>query len=154
MTKDLAMRFEKLFPDAKLPHRGHEMDAGIDVHAYMRTESGRPITRMIPPREVVTLQTGLKIAPPDGCAVLVLSRSGLAASGVFVANAPGLIDSGYRGELRVILYNGSPEPYYVKHEDRIAQLVLFPLTAYHCVEDAISEAETDRGAQGFGSTGR
>jgi dUTP pyrophosphatase len=99
--------------------------------------------------------TGLAVAIPAGHAGLVLPRSGLAARhGMTLPNAPGLIDSRYRGELRVLLLNtDSEEPFEVEPGDRIAQLVLVKVEGADLVE-AESLAETVRGEQGFGSTGR
>lgn len=98
--------------------------------------------------------TGWAIELPEGSAGLVLSRSGLAAKhGVFVLNAPGLIDSDYRGEIKVILCNGGEKDYVVMEGDRIAQLMVVGLPEF---EVAITDelAETERGEGGLGSTGR
>ena len=99
--------------------------------------------------------TGLAVEIPPGHAGLVLPRSGLAARhGVTLANSPGLIDPGYRGELRVLLLNTDPdEAFEVSVGDRIAQLVLVPFVEADPVEVA-ELSETERGAGGFGSTGR
>lgn len=148
----MEMQFEKLSPLARLPIRQYPSDAGLDICACITGENNRPLTWSIPPRSARTIPTGLRICPPDGHAVFVLSRSGLAVAGVFVANAPGLIDPGYRGELKVILYNGSAETFYVKSGDRIAQLVPMPVVYCDVVEAKI-EKPSDRGVAGFGSTG-
>jgi dUTP pyrophosphatase len=99
--------------------------------------------------------TGIAVAIPDGCAGLVLPRSGLAARhGIGLANAPGLIDSGYRGEVRVLLLNTDrSEAFEVSAGDRIAQLLLVRFES-PAVEEADSLDETTRGSGGFGSTGR
>jgi dUTP pyrophosphatase len=109
----------------------------------------------VPPGGRVDVPTGLAVAIPPGFAGLVVPRSGLARrAGVTVANAPGLIDSGYRGELLVVLVNHGPEPHRVAVGDRVAQLVLTPvgLPAARLV-DALPGGD-GRGAGGFGSTGR
>lgn len=147
---------ERIVADASLPHRVFSDDAGIDIAACIISESGRPLTWTIPPRSSRTIPTGLRIKPPRGHAVFVLSRSGLADKyAVFVANSPGLIDPGYRGELKVILYNGGAEPFYVQHGNRIAQLYIMPISEWRCdiVEEKIDKDETIRGSAGFGSSG-
>jgi dUTP pyrophosphatase len=90
--------------------------------------------------------------PAPGHVILVCSRSGFAVRGIFVANAPGIVDPDYTGEIQVILFNGSTEPHYVKHGDRIAQVLVVPFLANDIVEvDAFDT--TARGDKGFGSTG-
>lgn len=83
---------------------------------------------------------------------MVVSRSGLALRGIFVTNAPGILDPDYRGEIEVLLYNGGHEAHYVKHGDRIAQLIFAPFTPAS-VREVEALSETERGAKGFGSTG-
>lgn len=137
-----------LDPDLALPSYAHPGDAGADLLARVDVT--------IPPRGGrVLVPTGVAIALPDGHAGLVLPRSGLAlAHGVTVLNAPGLIDSGYRDELKVILVNTDPEVAYQVHRgDRVAQLVV---QAVEEVRFAVvgSLAATSRGGGGFGHTGR
>lgn len=147
------LKFKKLYPEARLPTRGFPSDAAVDVFAFLLSREGRPNTKVIPPRTAETISTGLLIEPPAGYAVLVCSRSGLASKGVFVTNAPGIVDPDYRGELKVLLYNGSMENWYIKHEDRIAQLLLLPIVDFAPV--VVEElTKTPRGVGGFGSTGR
>lgn len=147
------LKFKKLHPEARLPTRGFPSDAAVDVFAFLLSREGRSNTKVIPPRTAETVSTGLLIEPPYGHAVLVCSRSGLASKGVFVTNAPGIVDPDYRGELKVLLYNGSMENWYIKHEDRIAQLLLLPIVDFAPV--IVEElSQTERGAGGFGSTGR
>jgi dUTP pyrophosphatase len=123
----------------------HHGDAGADLVA---SESAT-----IDPGQRVIVGTGLAMAIPKGYAGFVLPRSGLATrSGITVANAPGLIDSGYRGELRVGLINHSDEPYAVNPGDRIAQLVIMAVQSVEYVEVEVLD-ETSRGSGGFGSTG-
>jgi dUTP pyrophosphatase len=150
------LKCTKLTDDVHLPHLATPVSIGADVYAYLKSESGRPIkmgigagmTRMIP--------TGLVVISEPPYSVLVCSRSGMAARGVFVANAPGIIDPDYRGELKILLHNSGGETHWVEHGDRIAQLVLAPIPS-----PVITESEFDlrhltslRGEAGFGSTGR
>jgi dUTP pyrophosphatase len=136
----------RLRPDAVLPSRAHEGDAGLDLATCERVEL-RPGERAVAP-------TGLAIALPDGYAGFVQPRSGLAARhGVTIVNAPGLIDSGYRGELRVVLLNTDRERTFVAEPgDRIAQLVVLAVPAVELLEVDELPA-TVRGVAGFGSTG-
>lgn len=138
--------FRRLHPDARLPERAHPGDAGFDLHA---TEA---VT--VPSGDRATVPCGFALALPEGTAGLVLPRSGLALrSGVTVLNAPGLIDSGYRGEVIAILVNHDPdEAFTVSPGDRIAQLVIVDLPAVAFVEVA-ELPESQRGEGGFGSTG-
>ncbi len=137
-----------LHPDAVVPHYAHEGDAGCDLVAVescaLRAGGGRAL-----------VATGLAVAIPEGHGGFVLPRSGLAARhGVTCANAPGLIDPGYRGEVKVALVNLDPEhDYVVQKGDRIAQLVVLPVTSstFRLV-DRLPTAT--RGEGGFGSSGR
>lgn len=123
----------------------HPGDAGADLAA------NEDVT--IEPGGRALIGTGLSMAIPDGYAGFVLPRSGLAIrSGVTVSNAPGLIDSGYRGELRVGLTNHSSEPFEIAVGDRIAQLVIMKVEEPQFVEVEVLD-ETARGGGGFGSTG-
>jgi dUTP diphosphatase len=134
----------RLSEGAVLPSRAYEGDAGIDLASSESTE--------IPPGGRATVGTGLAIAVPEGYAGLVLPRSGLAANhGIGVLNAPGLVDSGYRGEVRIILYNPGRETFRVEQGMRIAQLVLVAVEQVRLLEvDALPESE--RGERGFGSS--
>jgi dUTP pyrophosphatase len=138
--------FRRLDPAAVLPARAHEGDAGLDLRAL------EPLT--LGPGERGFVRTGVAIELPPGFAGLVVPRSGLAARhGVTLVNTPGLIDSGYRGELRVLLLNTDrTEPFEVRPGDRIAQLVVVAVAAPEPVEVA-ELSETARGDGGFGSTG-
>jgi dUTP pyrophosphatase len=144
--------FKKLHPEAILPRRWSDEAVGWDVHAHLISESGRPNTALIPVRNTRPIPTGLLIEPPPGFMVLVLSRSGLALKSIFVGNQPGLIDPDYRGELKVLLYNGGLEGYHIRHQERIAQIALFPVTPTIVVE-LQQLTPTRRGDAGFGSTG-
>jgi dUTP pyrophosphatase len=141
------LRVTRLNEDARVPSRAHAGDAGLDLHAAEPASIG--------PGERTSVGTGIAVAIPEGHAGLVLPRSGLAARhGITIPNAPGLIDSGYRGELRVLLLNADPaETFELKPGDRIAQLLLTPFAAAEpVVVDALGE--TARGMAGFGSSGR
>ena len=142
----MTLRFARLHQEARAPAQAHPGDAGYDLFA---AESA-----VLRPGERASVGTGIAVAIPDGCAGLVLPRSGLAARhGITLPNAPGLIDSGYRGELRVLLLNTDPaEPFGVSAGDRIAQLVLIRLEPAP-LEEVESLEETARGLGGFGSTG-
>jgi len=143
----VTLRFARLSEEARPPAHAHEGDAGYDLFA---AESAR-----LEPGERASVGTGIAVAIPDGCAGLVLPRSGLAAKhGITLPNAPGLIDSGYRGEVRVLLLNtDAAEPFELSVGDRIAQLVLVPFESGPAEEVAELD-ETVRGVGGFGSTGR
>lgn len=141
---DLPVR--RLHPDAVVPARAHPGDAGLDLVAIAPYD--------LPPGGRAAVATGLAVAIPEGCAGLVVPRSGLARRhGVTVANAPGLIDSGYRGELLVLLVNHGDDPHTVAPGDRVAQLVLVPVAALTpTVVDELPDSD-GRGEGGFGSTG-
>lgn len=137
---------KRLDPDLPLPRYARTSDAGLDLHAAERV--------VIEPGARALVSTGLAIAIPPGWAGLVLPRSGLALRhGVTVLNAPGLIDAGYRGELKVLLVNHDPHaPATLERGERIAQLVVQPVVSVELVE--VDELPTsERGAGGFGSTG-
>ncbi len=140
------LRVRRLHPDARLPARAHDDDAGYDLCAV------EPAT--LAPGARAAVRTGIAIELPAGHAGLVLPRSGLAARhGIAIVNAPGLIDPGYRGELKVLLLNTDrTAPFEIAPGDRIAQLTIVAVAAPQVVEaDAL--AATVRGEGGFGSTG-
>lgn len=137
----------KLKEGAVLPTRAHEGDAGLDLYACESAHIG--------PGERWGVGTGVGVEIPAGHAGLVLPRSGLARDhGIALVNSPGLIDSGYRGELRVLLLNTDPaETFRVQAGDRIAQLAITPIALAQPVEtDALTESV--RAGGGFGSSGR
>jgi dUTP pyrophosphatase len=138
---------------AHFPHRATPNSVGLDVYAFLLTESGRPTTRAIHQKGVTAVPTGLIVRPTAGYYVQCCSRSGLAAKGIFVANAPGLIDPDYSGELTILLFNGSFETHYVAHDHRIAQILLLPIP--HCEAQELEQEPEHygRGKDGFGSTG-
>ena len=136
----------RLREDALLPERAYADDAGLDLAACERHELG--------PGERAVVGTGLAVAIPEGYAGFVQPRSGLAARhGLSVVNAPGLIDAGYRGEIRVVLLNTDrEEPFVVEPGMRVAQLVLVEAASVRLLEvDELTE--TERGAGGLGSSG-
>ena len=140
------LRFVKLSDKATLPTRAHDNDAGLDLHA---AESAR-----LAPGARVSVGTGLAVQIPDGVGGLVLPRSGMAIKhGVTLVNSPGLIDPGYRGEVRVLLLNTDPSvEFQITPGDRIAQLLLVPVV--HATPlNAEALDDSTRGEGGFGSTG-
>ena len=135
----------RLRDDAVVPSRAYDGDAGFDLAACERVE--------LAPGERATVGTGLAVAVPDGYAGFVQPRSGLAARhGLTIVNAPGLVDSGYRGEVRVVLLNTDRrEPFVVEPGMRIAQLVVVPVPGVEPVE--VEELpDSERGVRGFGSS--
>jgi dUTP pyrophosphatase len=137
----------RLKDEAVLPTRAHEGDAGLDLYACESAHVG--------PGERWGVGTGIAVEIPPDHAGLVLPRSGLAREhGISLVNAPGLIDAGYRGEVRVLLLNTDPaETFRVEAGDRIAQLVIAPVALPDPVEVEALE-DTVRGGGGFGSSGR
>jgi len=149
----IEVKVRKLHKEAVLPKSWSDQACGLDLHALLLTEEGRPNNAIVSKSSSREIPTGLSIECPRGYYAMVISRSGLARSGIFVTNSPGIIDPDYRGELKVLLYNGGYQAHYVKHGDRIAQLVFAPFVPARArlVEEL---TETERGADGFGSTGR
>jgi dUTP pyrophosphatase len=142
----MSLRVRRLDPRAKLPVRSHPGDAGLDLHALEGT--------VLWPGDRAQVRTGIAVEIPDGQAGLVLPRSGLAARhGIALVNAPGLIDAGYRGEIQVLLLNTDRhETFELSEGDRIAQLVLVEICTPVLIEvDELTSSQ--RGADGFGSTG-
>ena len=130
-----------------LPSRAHAGDAGLDLAAAEDA--------VLAPGDRLAVATGWAVAIPEGMAGLVVPRSGNALRhGLTVANAPGLIDAGYRGELKVILVNLGDEPFAISVGDRIAQLVITPASLGAAVEVRDLPESDGRGDGGFGSTGR
>ncbi len=141
----IELPIQRLHADAVVPQRAYTGDAGLDLASSERVELG--------PGERALVGTGLAVAIPEGYAGFVQPRSGLAARhGLTIVNSPGLVDSGYRGELRVVLLNTDPtEPFVVEPGMRIAQLVVLPIPELELVEvDELPSSE--RGVRGFGSS--
>jgi dUTP diphosphatase len=139
---DVAVR--RLRPDAYIPEPAYDGDAGLDLAACDHVALGAG--------ERAVVSTGLAVEIPDGYAGFVQPRSGLAARhGIGIVNSPGLIDSGYRGEIRVVLLNTGVDMFNVEPGMRIAQLVVVPVAAVRLVE--VDElASSNRGTRGFGSS--
>jgi dUTP pyrophosphatase len=142
---ELACR--RLTDDAVLPNRAHDGDAGLDLYAAEAA--------VLEPGRRASVGTGIAVEVPDGHAGLVLPRSGLAARhGIALVNAPGLIDAGYRGEVRVLLLNTDRDhAFEISPGDRIAQLLITPFATAEPVA-AVELSASERGAGGFGSSGR
>jgi dUTP pyrophosphatase len=137
-----------LHPGARVPRRAHPGDAGLDLVAVEGA-------RLAPHGGRAAVPTGIAVAIPEGHAGFVLPRSGLARRhGVTLANAPGLIDAGYRGEIVVLMVNLGSEVHEVGPGDRIAQLVVAPVSLCACMPVDELPASDGRGAGGFGSSGR
>ena len=143
----IELPLRRLRPDALVPARAYDGDAGLDLAACERVELG--------PGERATVGTGIAVAIPEGHAGFVQPRSGLAARhGITIVNSPGLVDSGYRGELKVVLQNTDRRaPFVVEPGMRIAQLVVVPVATPVPVEVTELPA-TERGERGFGSSAR
>jgi dUTP pyrophosphatase len=146
--ENMSVRFKKLRPDAVIPKYGSEYSAGADICACIAC----PVT--VAPGDTVMIPTGLSLELPEHHAGLVCARSGLASKrGLAPANKIGVIDSDYRGELIVALFNHSRDEQTIVPGERIAQLVVAPVVT--CVFTESDElCETGRGSGGFGSTGR
>ncbi|MBE5744063.1 MAG: dUTP diphosphatase [Clostridiales bacterium] len=143
----LTVKFIKLNENAKTPTFGTEFSAGADLYSAEEEV-------VIAPGETKFIGTGLATAIPVGTVGLIYARSGLACKkGLAPANKVGVIDSDYRGEIKVALHNHGQEPQTVAKNERVAQMVITP---YYCVDYVESDSldQTERGAGGFGSTGR
>ncbi len=139
---------KKLNSKAQLPKYKTSGSSGMDLMASIEN----PIK--IEPQESALIATGISIAIPEGTEVQIRPRSGLAAKfSISVLNTPGTIDSDYRGEIKIILFNHGKEEFTINNNDRVAQMVLMPIlkTEFEEVEDL---PETLRGSEGFGSTGK
>jgi len=142
----MRLEFQRLDPAVSLPRRARQGDAGLDLASNADAK--------VRPGERALIPTGLAVAIPEGHAGLVLPRSGLASrQGLTLANAPGLIDPGYRGEVTIAVVNLDPlEPVEIRKGDRIAQLLVVPFAEVEALEvDRLPGSE--RGTGGFGSSG-
>lgn len=149
--ESIKLKFKRIsdeFSDIPLPHYATEGSAGMDIRAALS------ISEIINPGEVKLISTNLSVEIPVGYEIQVRPRSGLAAKhGIGILNSPGTIDSDYRGEIKVILFNFSKEPFEIKSGERIAQLVISKV--YKADIEISSELnETKRGEGGFGHTGK
>lgn len=139
------MEFLRLSPNARLPERAHQGDAGLDLFT--------PVEIILTPLQRKLVKLGFAVAIPKGFVGMVCPRSGLAANnGITVLNAPGIIDSGYRGEVGVVLVNVSNENVTIAQDSKIAQLLIVPFSSENPQWVGYLD-DTDRGAGGFGSTG-
>ena len=151
MNNNLQINIKKLNDNAIIPTYGSQFAAGADLYAITHND-----TNMVEilPRETAFIGTGISMEIPNGYVGLIYARSGLACKqGLAPANKVGVIDSDYRGEIMVALYNQSNETKVITSGDRIAQIVIQPVTQFDFIEvDELNESE--RGDSGFGSTGK
>lgn len=145
------LMFEKLHPDVTLPSYANPTDSGLDICYYSHTDRDRRIWLFSD--QTIDFTTGLRVAIPSGFEIQVRGRSSLGMKGVGVTQGIGTIDEGYRGEIKIILTNNGGEAVNIKHGDKIAQLVLAPVTRAEVIECEVSKTTT-RGEKGFGSSGR
>lgn len=142
------IRVKKLSPKAILPTYGSAEAAGADIYACLEAD----VT--IAPGETVFIPTGLSLEVPKGCAGLIYARSSMGAKrGLAPANKVGVIDSDYRGEIRVVLLNHGKQPQTITHGERIAQMLITPVLT-PAYEEVAELTDTGRGIGGFGSTGK
>ena len=146
----MEIKIVKLFDDVELPSYAKDGDSGMDLRAYLM-EDGQRILRFAP-FDTIIVPTGLKMAIPYGYEGQIRSRSGMSIKGLVVANSPGTVDSGYRGEICVILHNNNNKFQFIEHGDRIAQIV-FSKVENATLINVLALSTTDRGEGGFGSTG-
>lgn len=142
------VQISKLDPNVEIPTYKTEGSSGVDLMAFIN----KPI-KLVPGTSCL-VPTGLSIAIPKDCEVQIRPRSGLAAkSNITVLNTPGTIDSDYRGELKIILFNHSKKEFIINNKDRIAQMVILPILKFD-FEETDKLQDTIRGSGGFGSTGK
>jgi len=149
----MEVQIRKLVDGAKIPTYATQGSAGVDLRADIQ-KTDDPITNriLIEPGETYTIGTGLSIAIPQGYEAQIRTRSGMAARGLIVANSPGTIDSDYRGEVKIMIYNRGRDPQFIYNDHRIAQMIFSKVeTAFFVEVEELSE--TKRGDGGFGSTG-
>ena len=144
----IKVQIKKLNSKVKVPKYKTDGSSGVDLEAFIEN----PI--IVEPNSSKLIPTGISLSIPQDCEVQVRPRSGLAAeSSISVLNTPGTIDSDYRGEIKVILFNHGNEQFVVKNGDRIAQMVLVPVFKFQ-FEEVNELTQTIRGSGGFGSTGK
>lgn len=151
----LKAKIKKLFENAHVPTKAHPEDAAFDLYAFLNEdfEDGKG-SGCIPAGTTCKVGTGISFTPPEGYFGAIFARSGLATKqGLRPSNCTGIIDPNYTGEIIVALHNDSDKPQYVTQGDRIAQLIFFPVldVEFEEVEDLET---TDRGATGFGDSGK
>ena len=144
----IKVQIKKLDPGVEIPEYKTSGSSGVDLKAFIKNKV------IIKPFKSIIIPTGLSIAVPENCEIQIRPRSGLAAnSNIGILNTPGTIDSDYRGEIKVIMYNHSNKEFSVNNGDRIAQMILMPVFKFKFEEvDILSK--TVRGTGGFGSTGK
>lgn len=145
----MTIRFKKLEEAAKIPHKQRQGDAGFDLYALEDTVLPRNINGIIAQKQV---RTGIAVEIPEGHFGLITGRSGLAFN-QGIHNFNGTIDSNYRGEIKILLVNHNNIEYRVQKGDRLAQLLIVPITKVEC-EEAEELSTSNRGTDGFGSSGR
>ena len=144
----IKVQIKKLNSKVKVPKYKTDGSSGVDLEAFIEN----PI--IVEPNSSKLIPTGISLSIPQDCEVQVRPRSGLAAeSSISVLNTPGTIDSDYRGEIKIILFNHGNEQFVVKNGDRIAQMVLAPVFKFQ-FEEVNELTQTIRGSGGFGSTGK
>ncbi len=144
----ITLKIKKLDDNAILPTIATPQSAGYDLYSATKKDI------VIPPHQSRSISTGISIALPEGTAGLIYARSGLATKhGIIPANCVGVVDSDYRGEVIVSLYNQSDIPYTIHYGDRIAQLVITPILTPD-IQEVNTLPDTQRASGGFGSTGR
>lgn len=139
----MELKIKKIHKNAKLPHYGHKGDAGMDIFST--------IDCVLQKREVKAIPTGIKVAIPEGYVGLIWDKSGVSLEGVH--RLAGVVDSGYRGEVKIVMANLSDEPFSIEKGMKIAQLLIQPVVEVEVIEVEDLEA-TPRGENGFGSTGK
>ena len=141
-----SIEVQKLDPNATIPTMANSTDAGYDLYAQIDSSS-----TIINPKEIKLISTGIAMAIPRGYAGLIWDRSSMGVKGIH--RFAGVVDSGYRGEVKVCLYNSNDRPYLLNSGDRIAQILIQKVDNFYLREVA-SLNETDRGDGGFGSSGK
>lgn len=160
----MKLELKLLYPEAQLPTQAYPGSVGWDLSAYCLDINGKANTISLMPGQTKRIRTGVQFGGffPEGneltsgreCFAMICSRSGMAQKSLFVANAPGIIDPDYRGEIEVLLFNGLPGPQYIRHGDRVAQLVAAGVQKFWILKTDELAVATVRGAKGFGSSGQ
>lgn len=145
------IEFQKLYPDARMPERAHDQDAGLDLFAYASEEQRK---YLVGPGDTILVSTGLKINMPTGYKGLVVPRSGRSIQRPFIQpNSPGTIDPGFQGELMVPQRNVGPGAMEITDGEKLAQLLVLPVEYFEPKEVKAFTNRTQRGEKGYGSTG-
>src|SRR3989344_1145665 len=144
MNLQVKVQVQKIDPSAKLPLYSYEGDAGMDFFSF---EDAR-----LMPGEKILVSTGIKVAIPEGFAGFVWDKSGIATKN-HIKTMAGVIDSNYRGEIKIALTNLGKEPYKIKKGAKVAQVIISPVASVNITEVGDLEGDTERGEKGFGSSG-